>query len=211
MRKVCLLISVIFLFSLLSACGKRETASFSDASGAKNAENTGYEETTQTSAIIGIDGDIPVSFNKGVIYTEDTSEGNYNFLLGYMKDDISDYCVLIENQEVLKDLDLDFGFQNNSERISHYDDLESDFYGNYNDEFFKDNSLVFFSKLLPSVPNIISVKKVVRNGNTLQLYISHSYKGFNDAIERYIGLLEVKKEDIKGINNAQIEYSDESD
>ncbi len=162
-------------------------------------------------SIIGIDGDIPVSFNKGVIYTEDTSEGNYNFLLGYMKDDISDYCVLIENQEVLKDLDLDFGFQNNSERISHYDDLESDFYGNYNDEFFKDNSLVFFSKLLPSVPNIISVKKVVRNGNTLQLYISHSYKGFNDAIERYIGLLEVKKEDIKGINNAQIEYSDESD
>ncbi|MDR0984353.1 MAG: hypothetical protein LBL93_05020 [Ruminococcus sp.] len=198
---------------------------FSGCDDGGNSSESEVHETTVTTVttepvVTDSDGNTVVEFEKSFLYNENTTTQDYTFLLGnFDLDDIMNDKVgpfLIENLEQLEELNLNYtygSYQNLSEtrRNQEYcDEVKRKIFETYDDDFFKENSVVFFIKELGSMPNKnIKVEKVYKNNGILTLFIFNRLnesEDYNMSMESYCGFIELKKDDIKDITDVKIEY-----
>ncbi|MDR0984351.1 MAG: hypothetical protein LBL93_05010 [Ruminococcus sp.] len=201
---------------------------FSGCDDGGNSSASRIQETTVTTTEpVVTDGDVNVDFKTGVVYTMNTGEENYNFLLENFKDyDFINEVILVENQSQLEELNLNYTYENGyivdgvqytwnspdtAEEIKKkYDGVKEKIFSSYNDDFFKENSVVFFMKSLGAIPNKdIHIKEVYKEKGVLTLFVVNYLKEGtmqNGAMESYCGFIELKKDDIKDIIDVKMEY-----
>ncbi|MDR0984352.1 MAG: hypothetical protein LBL93_05015 [Ruminococcus sp.] len=186
-------------------------------SSASKIQDTTVTTVTTEPVVTDSDGNTVIEFEKSFLYNENTTTQDYTFLLGnFDSDDIMEDKVgpfLIENSEQLEELNLNYtygSYQNLNElrRNQEYcDEVKRKISETYDDDFFKENSVVFFIKRLGSLPNKnIKVEKVYKNNGVLTLFIHNYEPGPNEAEESYFGAIELKKDDVKDIIDVKMEY-----
>ncbi|MDR0984354.1 MAG: hypothetical protein LBL93_05025 [Ruminococcus sp.] len=205
---------------------------FSGCDDGGNSSASEFQETTVTTVttepvVTDSDGNTVIEFEKSFLYSEDADKQPYSFLfenikkseneqdlgngISFLVENLGQLGVLnytYENEYTENGVKYTWNSSETAEKIQKkYDDIKEKIFETYDDDFFKENSLVFFVKLLGSLPNKnVEVEKVYKNNGVLTLYIHNYEPGDSDAMDSYCGVIELKKDDIKDIIDVKMEY-----